>query len=97
MKFVDKVPETGKVNNYTKIQQEVELLKERPGNWALVREAAHASTATSYKKYGCLVTARITSGYQNLPSKERRYDIYACWPRPVQLDPPRKPRPRKTV
>jgi hypothetical protein len=89
MKFVREVPKSINPPRSTKISREVEELKQHPGVWALMKENTYAQNATVYKKHGCLTTTRRNA--------EGKYDVYACWPRPVQLDPPRKPRSRKTV
>jgi hypothetical protein len=81
MKFVKEVPKSTYNRNDPKIDAEVAELKKKPGQWALVRERATGGNSTTYKKRGCEVTMRTSPGYENIPAADRRYDIYARWPR----------------
>ena len=59
------------VKRATRIDREVEKMKENPGQWMKVRENASSGAYVVYKKRGCDVRVKTVG--------EQRYDVWARW------------------
>lgn len=71
------LPKSHRQQRFAEIDEDVTVLKTRPGQWARIRTDTVDAAQTPYKNRGCEVTSRA-SGKDAIGRQV--FDVYARWP-----------------